>query len=131
VLGPLSRLAFIALGGGLGAVARYLLAGAGQRLTDGPFPVGTLLVNLTGCLLIGFLGSILTGPAIVREEYRLMLLVGFLGGFTTFSTFGYETLALMSDREWWWAGANVVLSNAVGLLAVWVGHRLSVMLQGG
>ena len=127
----MTRVVWIALGGGAGAVARYWLAGAGQRLTDGQFPLGTLIVNLVGCLLIGFLGSLLTGPAIVREEVRLALLVGFLGGFTTFSTYGYETLALLSDREWWWAGANVMLSNVVGLLAVWLGHRLWVAWQGG
>jgi CrcB protein len=128
---PVSRIVLIALGGGAGTVARYWVAGVGQRLTDTSFPLGTLLVNLTGCLLVGLLGSMFTGPAIVREEYRFALMVGFLGGFTTFSTFGYETLGLLSDREWWLASVNVVLSNVVGLFAVWLGHRIWVTWQGG
>ena len=127
----MSRILLIALGGAAGAVARYWIAGLGQRLTDGSFPLGTLVVNLSGCLLVGFFGSLFSGPVIVREEYRFALMVGFLGGFTTFSTFGYETLALMSDREWWLAGVNLVVSNLAGLLAVWLGHRAWVGLQGG
>jgi CrcB protein len=126
----MTKLLFIAGGGALGSVLRYLVAGWGQRLTPGVFPLGTLLVNVTGCLLIGYLGTLFAGPAVVREEYRLALLIGLLGGFTTFSTFGYETWALLSDREWGLAGANVLLSNVLGLSAVWLGHRLA-LIQGG
>ena len=72
-------LLFIAVGGGAGAVLRYLVSGWGQRLTDASFPSGTLVVNLIGCLLIGFLASLLTGPFVVREEVRLGRLVGLLG----------------------------------------------------
>ncbi len=110
---------------------RYLASGWGQRLSDGTFPIGTLLVNLLGCLLVGFFGSLFAGPVIVREEYRFALLVGFIGGFTTFSTFGYETLALLADREWWQAAVNMLASNVFGLLAVWLGYRLAVQWQGG
>jgi CrcB protein len=120
----------IAIGGGAGAVCRFVLAGWGQRLGDTTFPVGTLLVNGVGCLAIGFLGSLFAGPAIVREQYRLAILIGFLGGFTTFSTFGYETFQLLADRDWWHAMANVALSNVVGLIAVWLGYRLAVLWQG-
>jgi CrcB protein len=120
----------IACGGGAGAILRYLAAGWGQRLTDGAFPLGTLLVNLSGCLLIGFIGSMFAGPAIVREEYRLAILVGFLGGFTTFSTFGFETFALLSEREWWHAAGNVAISNVLGLFAVWLGFKLALYWQG-
>ncbi len=124
------KLVFIAIGGSVGAVARYLLAGWGQRLTETSFPLGTLVVNVVGCLGIGVLAALFAGPAIVREEYRLAILVGFLGGFTTFSTFGYESFALLSEREWWLAGANVVASNLLGLLAVFLGYRATVGLQG-
>ena len=127
----MTRFVLIACGGGAGAVLRYLASGWGQRLTAGTFPIGTLLVNLLGCLLIGFLGSLFAGPVIVREEYRFALLVGFLGGFTTFSTFGYETFLLLADREWWQAVTNVVASNVLGLAAVWIGYRLAVQWQGG
>ena len=104
---------------------RYWLAGWGQKLSAGVFPLGTLMVNLAGCLAIGFFATVLAGPLLVREEYRLALLVGLLGGFTTFSTFGYETLALLGDREWGPAALNLVLSNGLGLLAVLVGARLA------
>jgi CrcB protein len=125
----MTKLLWIAGGGALGTVLRYLAAGWGQRLVTGVFPLGTLLVNVTGCLAIGYLATLFAGPALVREEYRLALLVGFLGGFTTFSTFGFESFALLSDREWGLLGANVLLSNGLGLVAVWLGHRLAV-LQG-
>ena len=126
----MTKLLLIAVGGSFGAVLRYLVAGWGQRLTSGSFPLGTLLVNLAGCLLRGFLVGVLTGPLIVREEYRLALLVGFIGSFTTFSTFGYETLALLHDREWGGAALNVVASNVVGIGAVLAGLRLAERWQG-
>ena len=109
---------------------RFSASGVVQRLTEDAFPVGTLAVNVTGCLLIGFLGALFAGPALVRDEVRLFFLTGFLGGFTTFSTFGFETLALLDDGEWARATANVVLSNGLGLLAVWLGYRIAGALQG-
>ncbi len=126
----MSKLLLIALGGSVGAVLRYLLAGWGQRLINGAFPLGTLIVNSTGCLVMGFLVGVLTGPLLVREEIRLMLLVGFVGSFTTFSTFGYETLALLEDREWGGAALNVAVSNGVGIAAVLAGIRLAERWQG-
>ncbi len=124
------RFLVIAVGGGLGAVLRFSLAGAVQRLSDTAFPIGTLVVNVTGCLVIGFLGALFSGPALVRDEWRLFLLVGVLGGFTTFSSFGFETLSLIDAGDWVRAGANVLLSNGIGLVAVWFGYRLAGALQG-
>jgi len=123
-------LLFIACGGGVGAVMRYLVAGWGHQLVAGTFPVGTLIVNTTGCLLIGFLGATLSGPVLVREEYRMGLMVGLLGGFTTFSTFGYETLALLEDGDLAMASLNILLSNLLGLAAVWGGYRLAELWHG-
>ena len=123
-------LLWIACGGALGAVLRYGLSVGCQRLAGGVFPVGTLAVNVAGCLLIGFLGALLSGPALLRDELRLGLLVGVLGGFTTFSTFGWETFALLNDGEWSRAAANVVASNALGLAAVWLGYRVAQQLGG-
>ena len=124
----LTKLLFIALGGSVGAVLRYGLTGLAQRLADGTaiegFPVGTLAVNLLGCLLIGGLGAYFAGPHLVREEYRAFLLVGLLGAFTTFSTFGWETFELVNDRQLGLAGLNILLSNAIGLAGVWIGYRL-------
>jgi CrcB protein len=126
----MTQLLLIAAGGALGAVARFLVAGWGQRLIDGPFPLGTLLVNLVGCVLIGFLATALSGPILLREELRLALLVGLLGGFTTFSSFGYETLALLQDGQVRAAALNVVLNNGLGLLAVWGGVRIALRWPG-
>jgi CrcB protein len=116
---------FIAAGGALGSVCRYALQGWVQRLTNSSFPFGTLVVNVTGCLLIGFLTAAFTGPVLIRQDYRLGLMVGILGGYTTFSTFGWETFSLANDGQFFLAALNVVFSCAVGLLAVWLGFRAS------
>jgi CrcB protein len=124
----MTKLLFIAAGGGAGALLRFLVSGWGQRLTASTFPLGTLVVNLTGCLLIGFAAGALSGPWIVREEHRLGLMVGLLGGFTTFSTFGFETFALIEDRQWFYVGLNLLASNGLGLVAVWLGYRVAQQL---
>jgi fluoride exporter len=119
----------IALGGALGSVARYSLQGFVQRLfadtQAATFPVGTLVVNVLGCFLIGVLSGMFAGPWLIREEYRIGLTVGILGGFTTFSTFGLESFNLVNDGQHRLALANLVLSYALGLLAVGIGYRLA------
>lgn len=115
------KLLLIAVGGALGSVARYALTVGVDRLTGWTFPVGTLMVNVVGCYAIGLLATMFHGPTLVREEYRLALLVGVLGGFTTFSAFGWGTLLLWNERQVAWAILNVVLSNVLGLAAVWAG----------
>jgi CrcB protein len=124
------KLLLIAGGGALGALLRYGLSGWAQRLTDSTFPVGTLLVNVCGCLLIGILGGIFAGPTLVREEHRVALLIGVLGAFTTFSTFGWETFQLANDGELGRASMNIALSNGLGLAAVWIGYRLTERVLG-
>lgn len=113
----------IATGGALGSVLRYGMQGWVQRATSADFPWGTLAVNVIGCILLGFLTAAFTGPILLREEYRVGLTVGILGGFTTFSTFGLETFMLASDRQYWFAALNVLLSCGLGFFAVWAGHR--------
>jgi fluoride exporter len=115
----------IAAGGALGSVLRYALQGWVQRASNGSFPVGTLVVNVIGCALVGFLMAAFTGPKLIREEYRLGIIVGILGGFTTFSAFGLETFSLTNDRQFAFAALNVVLSCGLGLVAVWAGYRAS------
>lgn len=129
----MTKLLYIAVGGALGSVLRYLVAGWGQRLGDAlglrygsaVLPIGTLLVNVAGCFAIGFLAMALTGPWLIGEHRRAAIVIGLLGGFTTFSTFGYETFSLSNDRQYGWAVANVVLSVTLGLVAVWLGYRLA------
>ncbi len=122
-------LLLIALGGAIGSVLRYLVALWMHRLTGAGFPWGTLAVNVTGCLLIAVLHALFTGPppavTPVREELRLALLVGLLGGFTTFSTFGLETLTLLQDARYAAASAYVLLSNTLGLAAAAAGFLLT------
>ncbi len=120
----------IAAGGALGSVLRYSSQGWAQRLVDGSFPLGTMVVNVSGCLVLGFLAGMFAGATLVREEYRIGLTVGVLGGYTTFSTFGLETFYLANDGQWRAAAANMVLSCALGLAAVWIGYRLAERLFG-
>jgi CrcB protein len=117
------KVILIFVGSGIGGVLRYAMQGWFQRLTDSTFPLGTLAVNVTGCVLIGFLTALFTGPVLIREEYRVGLTIGILGGFTTFSTFGLETFMLTTDGQFWFALTNVVLSCGLGFIAVWFGYR--------
>jgi len=124
------KLSLIFLGAGVGGVLRYLVSGVAQRFGDGVFPVGTMAVNIIGCLVIGFLGTAMAGPVLVREEYRAAVLIGLIGAFTTFSTFADETFKLSADRQFVLASVNVVLSCGLGLAAVWIGMRLAQRIYG-
>lgn len=127
----MNKVLLIAGAGALGSVCRYGLAFWGQRLSGSMFPVGTLMVNMAGCLCIGFLGYLFTGLYLIREEYRLAIFVGFLGAFTTFSTFGWETFSLLNAGQKGAALANLLLSNLIGLAAVWAGYRIAESIYGG
>jgi len=124
------QIMLVAIGGGLGAVGRYFLQAWGQALTPGVFPIGTLLVNVLGCLIVGFLGHALTSTVLIRPEYRIGLMIGLLGGFTTFSAYGWETIALLDSGEMRLALLNVALSNVLGLSAAWFGYRIAERLYG-
>ena len=124
------RLSLIFLAGGCGCLLRYAVAGWFQRLGNGSFPIGTFAVNVIGCVLIGFLAAMFTGPVLIREEYRLAILVGLLGGFTTFSTYVYETISLTGDGQFGLAALNLLLSNGLGLAAAWGGTRLAMAMYG-
>ena len=123
------KLVLIALGGGAGALLRYAVQGVVQP-KGSVFPVGTLIVNISGCLVIGFLMALFTGPYVIREEYKLGIIVGVLGGYTTFSSFGWETMQLLQGRQWGIALLYVGLSVMVGLVATFAGIRLSQWLYG-
>lgn len=115
----------IGIGGFLGATARYGVAvWIGQRWGKS-FPLGTFVINITGSFLIGLLMSLLTERFMVNPQWRLFLVVGFLGAYTTFSTFEYETGALLRDGEWLFACANVVLSVLAGFVALKLGEILA------
>ncbi|HVZ93551.1 MAG TPA: fluoride efflux transporter CrcB [Phycisphaerales bacterium] len=124
------NLLIVFVGAGLGGMLRYALGGAVQQWWGPSFPVGTLVVNVSGCLAIGALATLFTGPLLVREEVKLFVLIGVLGGYTTFSSFGRETMSLIGDGEWMYAVLNVVLSNAAGLAAVWMGSAVVTRVYG-
>lgn len=122
------HLVLIAAGGASGAVLRYLVAGWIQGDRAG-FPLGTLAVNALGCLLFGFLVRFVDGAGLLGgEDARVFLLVGFLGGFTTFSTYGWESFALARDGLRGLALANVAASNVLCLGALWLGVRVAEAL---
>jgi CrcB protein len=112
----------VALGGAVGSVARYKLSGWMLHHTlDWRFPAGTFTVNVAGCLLAGVLAGLAEKHELLSADARLLLFTGLLGGFTTFSAFGLETMYLLRKGELLVAGSNVALSVAAGLLALWLG----------
>lgn len=118
------------LGAGTGGLLRYWLGGLIQSWWGPAFPLGTLIVNISGCLAMGFLAALWTGPVLIREEYRVAVMIGVLGGYTTFSSFGRETLALAHDGEWFRAGLYVLGSVVLSLAGVWLGWVIAEKLYG-
>ena len=119
------RILFIGLAGLLGTLGRYWLSGLAARRFGETFPVGTLLVNIVGCFLAGFLFYLMQERFLVNQTVRTAIMIGFLGGFTTFSSFGLQTFTLIRDSEFGFAALNIVVSNLVGLLMVWIGYTLA------
>ncbi len=117
----LKQLVMIAGGGAVGAVMRFLVSTGVHRVAGRDFPYGTLSVNMIGSLLIGFLYIYLIERASLGAEWRALLIIGFLGAFTTFSTFSMETLNLIENSELVKAASNVLLSVVLCLFATWVG----------
>ena len=116
----------VGLGGFLGSISRYLVGRLIQGVLPGHlFPFPTLAVNVTGCLLIGAVIGITESRSILNTEIRAFLLVGILGGFTTFSAFGYESVSLIRDGHVFTAAMNVALQLVLGFVAVWIGYSLS------
>ena len=115
---------WVGLGSALGGMARYGCSSLAARYIGAAFPWGTLIVNVSGSLIIGFLAALAAADeqALITPDARAFLMIGVCGGFTTFSAFSIETLDLARDGDWLWAGANVMLSVVLCLLAVWLGY---------
>ena len=123
---------WIGIGSALGGMARFWLSGVSARLFGEALPWGTLLVNVSGSLIIGFFAT-LSGPGgrlEVDPSMRLFVMVGLCGGYTTFSAFSLQTLSLMQEGAWGLASIYIVASVVLCVLAVWVGHVLAVQLGG-
>lgn len=118
----MKALLLVALGGALGSVARFKLSGLVLHHTiDWRFPAGTFAVNVIGCLAAGVLAGLAEKHDMLSPDTRLLLFTGLLGGFTTFSAFGLETMHLIKRGDLGVAAANVILSVVAGLLALWIG----------
>ena len=121
VMSLLMNLLVVAIGGAIGACTRYLVSTWAAGRFGAEFPMGTLIVNIVGCFIIGAFFTITTERLIVSPYWRLIIAVGFLGGLTTFSSFGYETLRLIEASDLTQAFWNVALNLGVGLGATWLG----------
>ncbi len=115
------RAIWVGVAGFFGAMSRYWLDGWVSRLTGGGFPWGTFVVNVTGCFLVGVLTTVLTERLLPHPSVRIAVTVGFVGAYTTFSTFAYESLRQMQDGAVGMAVANVMASVVVGIAAAWIG----------
>ena len=121
----------VAIGGALGSVARFWASGAIAERFGETFPFGTFLVNVSGSFVIGFFAA-LTGPdgrILASPTFRQFFMIGVCGGYTTFSSFSVQTLALARDGEWLFAASNAITSFIFCLLAVWLGDYLAMTLN--
>ncbi len=114
----------IGLGGFLGSVSRYYSQQLASKLLPGTFPFGTFLVNIVGCLLIGITYAYLQKQRAVPAEWNLFLLVGFIGSYTTYSTFALEKVQLLQSGDYLTVSSYLILSVAIGLIATWAGIYL-------
>ena len=124
-IGATLRLILIAIFGAVGTLARYGLQGFVQVRTGGTFPYGTLLINLSGCFLLGLIGQLTVNRLVISPDWRVAIAVGFFGGYTTFSSFGWETAKMLEDGEWLPATTYVAASVVIGLLLSVAGIRLA------
>ena len=115
------RLFIVGVGGAAGAISRYLLEGFVHSSINSNFPLGTLTVNITGCFALGFLATLADEKFLFNPSVRMGIFVGFIGAFTTFSTFTYETWALLKDSQQLMAALNVLLSLAGGFVGLLLG----------
>ncbi|WP_462325118.1 fluoride efflux transporter CrcB [Desulfoplanes sp.] len=119
------KLLCIALAGGLGALSRYLLAGAIQEMAGQSFPLGTALVNVLGCFLFGFIVTLIDERMVLPPGLKPYLLTGFMGAFTTFSTYAFETASLIRYSQWLPAAVNVLGQTVLGVVFLFAGIFLA------
>ena len=121
---------WVAIGGAVGSVGRYWITGVVAAKFGETFPLGTIVINVSGSFLIGILAAFTSPDGRMSPQSRVMttqlLMIGVCGGYTTFSSFSLQTLRLVQEREWLYAGGNVVLSVVLCVVAVWLGYVLGI-----
>jgi len=127
----MNRYLLVMLGAALGGLARYAIGNAVTQRFEARFPLGTLVVNVTGCFLIGVLMTLFVSRGDPNPALRLLLVTGLLGGYTTFSSFGWETFEAVEKDTFFTGAANVLLSVVLGYAAVWLGATLTGWLARG
>jgi fluoride exporter len=115
------ELCWLAVAGAAGTLSRYGLSGFVQLLAGERFPWGTLAVNVAGCFLFGLVYTLADERLVISGRSRFIILTGFMGAFTTFSTFGFETGMFLRDSQWWRALGNLAANNLLGVLSVFLG----------
>ena len=120
------NLLVIAIGGAIGASARYLLSSFVLRVSGTLFPLGTFVVNVLGCLAFGAIAGAASQRVQLAPAMRLFLLTGILGGFTTFSSYAFESFTLMRDGQMVWAGINIAGQVVAGLVGMWAGYAVGL-----
>ena len=125
----MTNILLVGIGGFIGSILRYLASGYIQQASKSVgFPYGTLVVNVIGCFVIGFLAQLADTRGVFTTESRLFIFIGILGGFTTFPSFGNETLNLARDTQMMSALANIGANVIIGLFAVWLGRTVSYLI---
>ncbi len=121
----IKQLLLVGIGGGIGSMLRFLVSVLTSKFVQGTFPLPTLLVNLSGCFLIGILAGLFAQPPYTDNNLRFLLITGFCGGYTTFSTFAHENLLLIENQQILPAIGYTLLSVVLGIALVWVGMWVS------
>jgi CrcB protein len=121
---PVQLWCLLAVTGAVGTLARYWVGGVVQRLCGESFPWGTLVINVTGCLLFGIVWMLAESRQLIGPQTRVVALTGFMGAYTTFSTFAFETTQMLVDSEWFRALGNLALQNILGLAAILLGFAI-------
>lgn len=122
----ITNILLVGIGSMIGGISRYLLSDYIRHLFPSSFPLGTFIVNIIGCFLIGIISGLLLSTINITNNHRLLLAVGFCGSFTTFSTFSLENLSLFSSKAYLLLALNIILSTILGFAATWAGYMISM-----
>lgn len=120
----MKSLLLVGLGGAVGSISRYIISSSLGRVSNTTFPIGTFMINIIGCILIGILVSAAAKYQVINDDMKLLLITGFCGGFTTFSTFSHENIQLLNAGNFTLLSLNILASVALGIVGVWLGLNI-------